>query len=473
MPGFKARNVLITGSSPYALRLARAFHETGHHVNIAAAQTSLLPSHAAVSFAQRKYMRIKTRQPSKDPHSWIQELVVIISRENIELWVDCNTDTPASVLTQAKAVIERKTNCLCFGSTDEYIPIFARSSTFLKFAAENGLPVPESYEVKSRDDIHKILHQSKGKRKYILSDTNGAGIARPALSLPRRTLSQTYDEVARVKILQNSKLRLDQAVEDGSHYRSTSVIVNGKLKAFSACAFAPEGSSPSSYTALAPTSTLSLAMLQFLTSLMTKVDTYTGHLTIDFTVDERPSPSNPSAIEKRILPTAAHTSASTPLLLFTNLEGSINLVRAYVSLFGRSANGFIRGDDEVSLPTLIASPTPSSSPSTSPTATPALDHGIYALGPALSSLLLTPLLRLITLRSQPDGGSGLFYVLGAAIAFVRQLLWWQEAVYDFKDPLPFWYLYQVYVPVRLLGAAVFGGTGRVEEVARELRGLVL
>ena len=93
------------------------------------------------------------------------------------------------------------------------------------------------------------------------------------------------------------------------------------------------------------------------------------------------------------------------------------------------------------------------------------------IGPALHALLLTPLLRLLTLRPQPDGG-GIFYVLGAAIAFARQVLWWQEAVYDFKDPLPFWYLYQVYIPLRLVWAAM-GRAGRVEEVGRELRALVV
>lgn len=442
MPGFRARNVLITGSSPYALRLARAFHETGHHVTLAAAQTGILPSHTTLSFARRNFIRLRTGSAAKDSSGWLQQLLDIVSKEHVELWIDCNTDISASALMQAKAIIERKTGCICFSASPMHAPIFSKPSTFLKYAAENGLPVPESYEVKSRDDIHKILHQSRGKRKYILSETNGSDTARSSMLLPRRTLSQTYDEVARIKILQNSRLRLDQSVEDDGHYSSTSIIVGGRLKAFAAGMVSGESHA---CAAIQPGSALNVAMMQFVVALVSKMDDYTGHLSIDFTVDERPGAST---IERRILPISARTSPDAPILLFGGLEGSINLVRAYVSIFGRSANGFIRGDDDVSSPTVQLGH----------------ERGVYAFGSEFNRLLITPLLHLVTFRTS------LFYALGAAIAFVKQLCFWQEGVYDFKDPLPFWYLYQVYIPIRLLIAALRGTTS---ELAADLRGILL
>ena len=136
------------------------------------------------------------------------------------------------------------------------------------------------------------------------------------------------------------------------------------------------------------------------------------------------------------------------MLLFRGVEGSIDLARAYISVFGRSANGFIRGHDDVSTPTLQAIP----------------DRGVYAFGAACYQLLIEPLCRLLTFQASP------FYVLGAAIAFARQVYLWDEALYDFHDPLPFWYFYQIYVPLRLVFSAV-RGTGDV--LAGELNRMMI
>jgi len=442
MPGFKARNVLITGSSPYALRLARAFHETGHHVSLAATQTSLLPLHVRWSVAVRKYIQIKHTPTIESYSEYAQELLTIIQKEAVELWIDCSKDTPALVLAQAKSIITQKTDCVCFVPDTINAMICSKPSTFLKFAADNGLPVPESYEVKTRNEIHKILHQSNGKRKYILSDgdTNGTVTPRSSTLLPRRTLSQTYDEVSRVKILKNSSLRLDQTPEGSDLYRSTAIIVNGKVKTFVACALTDSRVS----TIVNPSSALNIAIMHFVSAFATKLDSYSGHLTIDFAADERP---NVQAVEKRILPMAGRATIDAPILLFTGLQGSIALVRGYVSVFGRSANGFISGDDEISTPVIQ----------------PGHERGVYSFGSALYTLLLLPMLDLLTLRTN------LFYVLGAAIAFVKHFSFWQEALYDFKDPLPSWYFYQVYVPARLVFSVL---TGTMRNLTTELAKLM-
>lgn len=406
-------------------------------MNLAGAQTSPLPSHVLLSFSLRKFIRLKNPQTTENSTSYAQELAAIVSRERIDLWVDCDTDIPTSLLTQARAAVESKTGVVCFCTSPTHAHTLSKPATFLKFAAENGLPVPESYEIHSRDEIHKILHQSKGKRKYILSETNGATAATPppSMLLPRRTLSQTYDEVSRIKIVQNSKLRLEQAVEDASHYRSTSIVVRGKVKAFAACTY---DCGSGAYTAVRPELAINVAMMQYVAAAAEKLDDYTGHLSIQFSVDERPGSST---VEKRILPTAARPTLDAPILLFGSVEGSISLVRAYVSVFGRRANGFISGDDDVATPIVQ----------------PGYDRGVYAFGYDLYRLVLQPMLRLFTFRA------GLFSCIAAAFAFLKQVCFWQEGLYDFQDPLPFWYFYQVYVPIRLLFAALRGTTKELTE----------
>jgi hypothetical protein len=376
-----------------------------------------------------------------DSHAYAQELVAIIRGNNSELWISCD-HVSISVLNQARAAVQQKTACLAFIPDRNSIQVLQNPRAFLKFAASQGLPVPESYEVKSRDDIHKVLHQSRGKRKYILSDSNGSTTARPRALLPQRTLSQTYDEVARIQILQSSQLRMDQAVEDGDRYHSTSIVVEGKLKAFAAARVEQEGTA---YTTVPPSSALALAMHQWLTLFVAKFDAYTGHLSVEFSIDERPSASQ-TGVDKRILPIRASCGPSIPILQFHGIEGAIDLVRSYISIFGRRANGFIRGDDEVAAPVLNQDH----------------DRGIYSLAADAYRLLIVPVLQLVTLRTN------LFHVLGTALALGKHLCFWQEALYDFTDPLPCWYFYQIYVPVRLLAGALRGSRDALVDELREM-----
>ncbi|KPI40887.1 uncharacterized protein AB675_10635 [Cyphellophora attinorum] len=327
-----------------------------------------------------------------------------------------------SALTTAKSVVERKTSCVVFAPNEATASAFTSRSRFREFAASHGLPVPESHEVKSRDEIHRILNQSRGKQRYILSQTNGSGLAGPRTSLPRRTLSQTYDEVARIKIAQSSILRLDQTLEDGDRYRSTSVVVGGRVEAFSACNLNDAGAS----TAIRSTNPVIQPMLQFHQSLGKRLKNYNGHLTVDFCVDEQQS--NGQSIEKRVLPITGQCSADAALLYFQGIENAIALVRAYISVFGREANGFLKAPGtSVALPLVT-------------TKKGAAEVGVFAFGPAVCQLLLAPVLQLFNFQLE-----SLFYLMGSSLAFAKQVCFWHEVIYDFSDPLPFFYFYLVYV----------------------------
>lgn len=432
LPGFRARRVLITGSTPAALRLARAFHETGHHVTVAAYQPTVVPLHVKWSVSVPTFLRLRKAPGADSVAEYVQELLAIVERAGVEIWIDATGQTSGFALSTAKSVIERKTNCVVFGPNEQACSVFTTKATFLKYASSHGLPVPESYEVKSRDEIHRILNQSRGKQRYILSETNGSNGTATPTRLPRRTPSLTYDEVARIKILQHSRLRLDQTLEDGDIYRSVSVVVHGNVEIFTACKIGFAGASH----AISPTTAINEAMLQFHQGLAGKLYNYNGHLAIDFCVDEKTTQHQ--AIQKRVLPVAGQCAPDSALLYLHDIEGAINLVRSYISVFGRAANGFIRRDSSYSVSTRTSAPTTSVS-----------ERGIYAFGPAMYFLVLMPVLGIFKLQFE-----NMFYLLGATGALANQVCFWQEAIYDFNDPLPFFYFYFGYAPLQLIWAVV-------------------
>ena len=456
LPGFRARRVLITGAGPSALRLARAFHETGHHVTVAAYQPNVLPLHIKWSIAVSNYLRL-TKDPSGDSLAeYVAEITYIVDRRRIELWVDATTDTPYSALCVARSVIERKTNCIVFAPHENAAMVFLTRTSLLRFAADHDLPVPESYEVKSRDEIHRILNRSRsnGKQRYILNETNGSKSKPGATKLPRRTISQTYDEVSRIKIARDSQLRLDQTLEDRDKYQSTSVVVRGRVEAFAACKLNHADIGKVSIDTLC--NPVGEAMLQFHQSLASKLSSYTGHLSIDFCVDEKLSNGLDQPIQKRVLPVDGRCTPDTALLSFQGAKGSILLARSYIAAFGRSAIGVSRDNDDhaVSIPML--------------TSRAEHKHGIYSLGRSFWVLLFAPLLSLMTLSLNLDT---LFYALGAGSVLAKQVFFSQEVIYNFKDPLPFFYFYLVFVPAQLVWATLRGigrGRERLDKVMQEL-----
>ena len=436
-PAFKAKTVLLTGvATPQGIRLARAFHDTGHNVIGANHQTRLLPIHTRFSVAVQRYHRLRFPAESSTDVGFATELTKLIENEKVDLWIDCSENTAPFVLAEARRKVTRETTCICFVPDENHAPAFESSSNFLTFASEHSLPVPDAYQVKSRADIHNILNRSQGKRRYVLNAPE-AEKTNPRRMLPQHTVSQTYHEVSQVKIQQGSSWVLKQDVEGLARYQTFSIVVQGQIQAFAAFQVFPTGS----LILLSTSSPLSQSMQRYLEAVAARLGSqFNSHLCLEFCVEERVTENG---VDTRILPLTGRTSIDRSVCFFKGIDGSLDLVHAYLRALSSPMNGHSSSGDTKELQ--VSTPT-----------TPPI--GIYSLGADVLRLVMLPIVQLFKFKSTP------ITVLRSVFELLNHIVIWQDTTYDSDDPFPFWYIYQVYLPLQLLAGIFSGHQPHVDEM---------
>ena len=438
--GFKSRVVLITGiTTPYGLRLARAFQRTGHSVIGADHEPGGLPSHARFSNALTRFYKLAYDEGEPFATAYAASLLNIVQQEHVKLWINCKRAANFTTEARARDVLEHNTDCACFALRLDDMLHLADREAFMKYLTNQGLPVPESHQVKSRAEIHNVLGKARGSRKYLLHgpEPNGVHANTARTMLPGRTPSQTYDAVSRITIAESTPWKLEQDVDALDRYFTFAIIVKGSLKAFAAGRSFNRGS----LRALDPKSALFYSMLQFVVVFVRQQrPDFTTHLGIEFVVDEQ---ATASGVRQAILPLQVSGCAQAAMEFFHGMNGSVQLTTAYLSIFAVGQENF---DKKLTRPVTAVI----QQARTDEVAMPATSiPGTYCFGQVLVHLCLQPLHDLVTLRC------GLTQFVQMVAQFLHHLIAWDDDQYDFRDPLPFWMLYQVYIPLRLVKSALF------------------
>lgn len=334
-PGFRPRKILITGvSTPYGLRLARAFYETGHDVVGVDHRDSYLPLHPRWSISLLKFHILKTQTDGPTKNSLARDLLSLIQVEFADLWIDCSSSTSSPNFREASRLIEQKTSCVCFADPQQATNSFSRPRAFLEFVLRCGLPIPESHHVKSRDQIHNVLNQSRGNKRYVLHETDSSPPINRRTLLPRRTLSQTYNEVAKIKIRDDAQWVLERSLEGLQRYKTFSILANGHVQVFSVCYETENGS-----LQLLQPSPMHGALMRYVVGIAQHLGQDANcHMCVDFCVDEK---LTDTGVEQRILPVDGRLTADTSGLSFQGMNGSVDLVRAYLSTLSHQINGSV------------------------------------------------------------------------------------------------------------------------------------
>lgn len=424
---FRSQKIIITGiGTPAGLRLARAFHHTGHDVVGIEEKGSKLLSHARWSNSVSKFYSIRASDGPRGGSPYTQDLLRVAIKEYAKLWIDCSSTTSPRVLAEAKKSLELRTACVCLVADASHVAHFESRSDFLSFSQQLGLPTPETHSVRSRHEIHNVLNDSKGKR-YLLSSPNGSSGPAMRTILPRRTLSQTYQDVAQLKLAASTPWKLAEYMDDLPRYMAYGVVVCGQVKAFAGSYLLEMGD----HRAVPTTSGLSQAMQRYMQDFAHAVgNTFSSSLTMEFCLDER---ATHTGVVQQILPVGATLGVHETTLLFSGKKGSVDLTKAYMAALTSTSNGL---GSYTGLPY---------SDSVADVIVPAeTDSGVYRLFRDLQALVMAPLLELVKLRV------GVLSVVQEFLSFTNHLLCWQEAFYDFGDPLPlFWYVY-VSVPLQVV-----------------------
>ena len=428
-PRFRAKTILISGiGTPQGLRIARAFYETGHNVIGADFEPDGVFLHARFSKALRKFYRLRPYNSHYGTALYLRDLVNAAEKEDADLYINCSSLIAPSDYAEINSAMEKKTWCKTLSLDIGVINNFGTRDKSLSYIKSLGLPVPEYHQVGSRADVHKILHESRGKKKYTLNAANGTVARNPKTTLPRRTLSQTYNDLATIKITKEEHWTLEQYFVVGEEYTTFAVIVAGELKAFAAAQLVKKNSS---YRNIRADTGLGRAMLNFVRTFAEKAGKdFSTNLSMSFKIEEK---TTESGLEWSVLPVDCKAIVAPPVLLFTGTIGSIALTRAYMTALASTTNGLSTFTGVDALPD-------SMNHVIAPEAAP----GTYFVGQDLLELVLRPLVQTLTLKMN------VLQLVWNFLTFIEHVLFWSDGIYESWDPLPAFLLYHVYMPIRLM-----------------------
>lgn len=406
------KTVLVTGvGMTKGLALARSFHQAGHRVIGADFEPhgALCPGRFSNSLS--RFYRLQKPSPTHGSGKYIQGLLDIIRKEQVDLWVSCSGVASAVEDGEAKEIIENRTQCQAIQFDVATTQTLHEKHTFIQQVQKFGLNSPETHTIKAHEEIRDALRNAAFGQKYIMKPIGMDDSARGDMTLlPKASWDETLKHVNNLKISANNAWILQQFVK-GQEFCTHALVINGKVKVFV--------SSPSSdllmhYGALPEDSALNVAMLRFTERFAAKYGNgFTGHLSFDFLVEDT-THENPDQI--RPYPIECNPRAHTAVVLFSNNR---DMVPAYLSLL----------EKEMGVNNVVA---------------PERPQKYFWMGQDFVELCLLPLAKLLIFKISV---ADYFRFLQD---FLKHSAFWKDGTYTSDDPLPFFALYHIYWPMQFL-----------------------
>ena len=410
---FEQRTILVTGvGMTKGLYLARLFYEAGHNVIGADFEPNGTLVCGRVSKSLIRFYRLVQPSKRKGPAEYIQGLLDIVRKENVELWVSCSGVASAVEDGMAMEIIEARSGCRAVQFNVKTTQLLHEKHSFIEYTKSLGLTVPETHTVTSRAAVARILAQAPTGRRYILKSVGMDDSSRADMTLlPRPTTEETSQHIARFNASEQSPWIVQQYIR-GNEYCTHSLVINGYVKAFVAC---PSSELLMHYEALSSSCALSKAMLEFTEIFASHSgDSFTGHLSFDFMVEDAGNPA------KMVLyPIECNPRAHTAVALF---DGTSRMATTYLSLLSRKSVDKRRTEVVV----------------------PLHRNKYYWIGHDFVELLIFPVLSLLSFQGS------IVEVKNCGQEFMSHLLFWRDGTYELWDPLPWWWLYHVYWPMQFL-----------------------
>lgn len=456
------KTILVTGvGMTKGLALARAFYQAGHRVIGADFEPGFACGRFSTALSGFYTLRKPTTSSSSSGSSsssklYVQDLISVIVREHVDLWVSCSGVASAVEDGEAKEMIEQQTNCKAVQFNVRVTQMLHEKHTFVEHTKQIGLHVPETHTITSREQVEHALQQAAPGRKYILKTIGMNDAARGEILstlLPKETPHATNKYLATLHISPQSPWILQQFIL-GQEFCTHALVIRGKVCAFVAC---PSAELLMHYRALPADSALSQAMLQFTrTYAAAEGESFTGHLSFDFLVEgdtttttQRRRRRDPREIV--LYPIECNPRAHTAVCLLTNRNP--DMIHAYLELLNETPD-----NKNNNHPEHLAIPTPTTTPKEEETS-------YYWIGHDLLTLLFNPFLSSLTTAPPQQHPSFFSFFFSPSfyraykhnlLTFLSHLLTWKDGTYEIWDPLPWFALYHVYWPVRFAMCLVTG-----------------
>ncbi|WP_414577156.1 ATP-grasp domain-containing protein [Anabaena sp. CCY 9402-a] len=224
------KNILISGGKmTKALQLARSFHSAGHRVVLLETHKYWLTGHR-FSQAVDKFYTVPA--PEKNSEAYIQALVDIVKRENIDVYVPVTSPVGSYYDSLAKPELSR--HCEVFHFDADITQMLDDKFALAEKARSLGLSVPKSFKITSGEQV--INFDFFGEtRKYILKSIAYDSVRRLDLTkLPCATPEETAAFVRSLPISPEKPWIMQEFIP-GEEFCTHSTVRDGELRLHCCC----------------------------------------------------------------------------------------------------------------------------------------------------------------------------------------------------------------------------------------------
>ena len=219
------KSILISGAKmSKALLLARSFHAAGHRVILVETHKYWL---SGSRFSNSVSSFYTTPNPKQDLPAYIQALVEIIKKENIDLYIPVCSPAASYYDSLAKPILEGY--CDVFHFDEHVTSILDNKFKFSKQAQDFDLTVPKTFEITHPEQIlsYDFRHE---QRPFILKNLSYDSVHRLNLvKFPCATQQETQTHVEKLPINEASPWIMQEFIE-GKEYCTHSTVRNGEIQ---------------------------------------------------------------------------------------------------------------------------------------------------------------------------------------------------------------------------------------------------
>ncbi|NJR19379.1 MAG: ATP-grasp enzyme [Calothrix sp. CSU_2_0] len=224
------QNILISGGKmTKALQLARSFHAAGHRVVLVESHKYWLTGHRFSNSVDKFYTVIL---PEKDPERYTQQLLDIVEKERIDVYVPVCSPVASYYDSLVKPALSQ--DCEVFHCDVEITQMLDDKHAFSEKARSFGLSVPKSFKITNPEQVINFDF-SQEKRKYILKSIPYDSVRRLNLTkLPCDTPEETAAFVRSLPISPEKPWIMQEFIP-GKEFCTHSTVKNGELRLHCCC----------------------------------------------------------------------------------------------------------------------------------------------------------------------------------------------------------------------------------------------
>ncbi|KAF1995038.1 hypothetical protein P154DRAFT_446391 [Amniculicola lignicola CBS 123094] len=282
---------------------------------------------------------VALKKPSKESaDGYINQVLGLILDEHVDLWIPCSGVATAIEDAQLAKAIKKHTECRVFQCEEDVVEALDDKLKFMQKTSELGLAslkwLALCDEVDIRDIVDKIRCGNQDLR-YMIKSASMDDATRGLLPL---LSARDPDKVERIlgnlKFSNRQQWLLQEYLPSGEEYCTHALIINGTVRAFTAC---PSASVLMHYKQLPISSMLYKQMLKFTQEYAAGLGKITGHMSFDFLIRYQDTVDGHIAT---LAPIECNPRCHTATVLFEGMESELAQVYLEV-VHGNKTGGAI------------------------------------------------------------------------------------------------------------------------------------